>query len=151
MLLVAAVAAGALFVTSAEALYFSAELLYQKGDFEKAVLRCERALRRNPRHAPAKALFTELQFLLGRGQATPVTGDDDRCMHGGSTILRDIDQALDRADRHRIAGEREAGMTELRKVREYLKWWPAGEELDARRNRAQFLEILLAKEGSTDD
>jgi hypothetical protein len=42
-------------------------------------------------------------------------------------------------------------MKEVRKVREFLKWMPAGDELDARKNWTQYLEILLTTDGSTDD
>jgi tetratricopeptide (TPR) repeat protein len=155
MLAAAAVAALALFISSAEARYRHAELLYQKGDFEKALLQCEKALQRNPRHAAAGALVTEVQFILGRGKATPATAEYDHFMHGslipGPQVLNDIDQALRRAERHWQAGEREAADFEVRRILEYVKWMPSGAEMDARRHEVEVLQARLATDGSPDD
>ena len=156
MIVLAAVGALALYMTSADARYHSAGLLYQQGDFEKASILCQKALQRNPRHAAARALYTELQFILGRGKATwSHCGEYDRFMRCSFTssleLLSKVDQALERANGYRVAEDREAGMVEVRKALEFLKWMPAGSDLEARRNRAEFLKILLASAESTDD
>jgi tetratricopeptide (TPR) repeat protein len=49
--------------------YRLAERYYQAGDFEKATLECEKALQLNSSHAPSKALFHEIQFIIGREPA----------------------------------------------------------------------------------
>jgi len=135
--------------------YQIAELLYELGDFEKALLQCEKALQVNPRHAPALALQMELQFILGRGIATSPSTNYDVCMHRSfiptAQLLIEIERALQRADEHGAAGDSQAGMAEVRKALEFLKWMAEGEDLNSRRNRAEFLKILLATDGSTDD
>lgn len=78
LIVVAAVASAALFCTPADARYRVAERCYEKGHFETAAFLCEMAFRRNPQHAPARALYTEVQFILGRGKATPPSCDYDR-------------------------------------------------------------------------
>src|SRR5204863_869153 len=61
--------------------YRLAERYYTAGDFEKAVLECQKALQLSSNHAPARALFTEAQFILGQGKATPTTQEYDKFMH----------------------------------------------------------------------
>jgi hypothetical protein len=50
--------------------YRWAESICQLGDFERSLRLCENALRCDPRHAAATALWTELIFILGRGGGT---------------------------------------------------------------------------------
>jgi len=44
-----------------------AAMLFEEGEFERALVQCDRVLDRNPRHAPARALRTEVLFILGIG------------------------------------------------------------------------------------
>lgn len=78
--LAAVVAALAILLSSADRRYRWADALFERGHFETALFVCEQALQRDPRHRPARALFTELQFILGRGKATPYNGEYDRFM-----------------------------------------------------------------------
>ena len=57
-------------VSSAKSHYWLAERFYQSGDYERAGLECEKALRLAPGYASAKALLNELHFVMGRGRAT---------------------------------------------------------------------------------
>lgn len=61
--------------------YRQAEVSFQAGDFVKSRLAWTEALRLQPHHARARALFTEIEFLLGRGSATLTTGEFDRFMN----------------------------------------------------------------------
>jgi tetratricopeptide (TPR) repeat protein len=132
--------------------YRLAERYYQAGDYEKAQLQCQKALHRNPRYGPAQDLFRETQFLLGQGAAVPPY---DRFTHPQvvrtQQLLIEVDCAVARAERHRIAGDRDAARAELRKVLEFLKWMPAGCEVDSRRQDAQFLLDLVTRDGSARD
>lgn len=71
---------------SAEDQYRLAERCFQRGDFEKSRLECQRALRRNPIHAPSRALFTEVSFILGEGKATPSRIDYSPYMRSGKVL-----------------------------------------------------------------
>jgi hypothetical protein len=83
LIALAAMASAAFVFTSADVRYRVAEHCYQKGDFEKAAILCEKALQPNPRHAPSRALYTEIQFILGKGKATESHACDySRCMSG---------------------------------------------------------------------
>jgi hypothetical protein len=131
---------------TAEDRYRLAERFYEAGDFEKSELECQKALRMNPGHAPSRALFTEVSFILGQGKASPSTLDYDRFMGpmiGYQQLLIEIDNALERAERHRVMGEREAALKEVRKVLEFAKWMPEGVELQDRRHKAEVLKALL--------
>jgi len=155
MLAVAAVAAGALYLSSADVRYRHAELLYQKGDFEKALLLCEKALQRNPGHAPTRALYTEIQFILGVGKATPNNGEYDRFMRGSwispAILRKDIDHLLVQADHRRLAGNTESAAFDVRKALEFLRWMPEDERAQALRHEAEVLKLRLAADGSPDD
>ena len=135
-----------------DVLYRRAERLYQAGDFERASLWCERALKMNPSHAPARALFTEVQFILGQGKATATTGEYDKYMicdlgvgvHAQTLV--EIDHALARA--YRTDDTAQAAL-ECRKVLEYVKWLPDSAELRAQRDRARaYLECVSGSEAS---
>lgn len=127
--------------------YEFAELLYSEDDFEKALLQCEKVLAVNPRHRPALALEMELLFILGRGKATPYRADYEVYMHRSfipsQQLLVEVDNCLERAERHRVDGNREAARIEVRKVLEFLKWMPAGCEFEARSKEAQALRATL--------
>lgn len=119
---------------------------YSEGDFEKALLQCEKVLAVNPRHAPASALFMEISFILGKGSVTPSNVDYSQYMTKGFRYdqhLVEVDNCLERAERHRVDGNREAALIEVRKVLEYLKWMPSGCELEARSKEAQALRATL--------
>src|SRR5579862_8680868 len=60
--------------------YRLAERYYTAGDFEKAEIECQKALELSSNHAPARALYTEVQFILGKGKATPATKEYDSFM-----------------------------------------------------------------------
>jgi hypothetical protein len=115
-----------------DALYSRAERLYQAGDYEKAAVLCERALRRSPGHVPARALFMEVQFILGQGK-TSSSGEDYQMYMGDwrpAAILWDMDQALARAE---LSGDER----ESRKVLELAKWAPDGVEVRSRVDQAR--------------
>jgi len=63
-----------------DAYYRQAEVFYQMADFERSRWTCLDALRLDPDHPPAKALLTEIEFILGIGKATPATEEYDRYM-----------------------------------------------------------------------
>ena len=48
--------------------YWDAERLFQRAEFELSQLECGRALKVNPRHGAASALWLELSFILGEGR-----------------------------------------------------------------------------------
>ena len=135
-----------------DVLYRRAERYYQAGDFERASLWSERALRLNSSHAPARALFTEVQFILGQGKAPATTGEYDKyvtCDLGvgvHAQTLVDIDHALARA-----YGTDDTALAtlECRKVLEYVKWLPDSAELRAQRDRARaYLECVSGSAAS---
>lgn len=124
-------------LNNADAAYARGERLYQAGDFEKASLECERALKRSPGHAPAKALFMEVQFILGQGKGEPVGACYEKYMTSAqmtyASSFTEMDQALDRAER---GDEPEK---HARRALEYAKWLPEGPELQSRLDRAREL------------
>lgn len=113
--------------------YARAERLYQAGDFEKALLLCERELRRSPADAPLRALYTELQFLLG-GEVVPGAYDKHFIRNLGvgdsARALAEIDDAFARAER--TGDERE-----WRKILEYAKWMPYDADIRCRADQAR--------------
>ncbi|HEX7898495.1 MAG TPA: hypothetical protein VF950_12090 [Planctomycetota bacterium] len=135
---------GAILADVDDVRYARAERLFQAGEYEKASLWCERSLQLNPSHAPAKALLTEVQFLLGQGMATPTNGEYDKYMTG--CVVRhqqvdvEIETALARAYR---TDDPAQGERECRKVLEYAKWLPDSAELRAQHDRARaYLECV---------
>lgn len=127
--------------------YPLAERLYAEGDFERALLECERVLQRNPRHAPASALHMELRFILGLLPSPAYDARYEKYMTGSmisSPQLRlEIDNALARAERHRVAGDYEGALVEVRKAQEFLKWMPAGPEEESQIEQARLLRFRL--------
>src|SRR5437667_6980616 len=75
-----------------ERLYQQAERQFTAGDFEKAELSCEKALKREPHHAPARALLMEVRFMLGRG-VVPASTEYEKYMHTQTFVERDNDVA----------------------------------------------------------
>jgi len=65
---------------TADGFYRKAEARYQIGEFEDAMAHCHWALRLESRHASARALLMEVEFILGRGRVNPSAGDYDRFM-----------------------------------------------------------------------
>lgn len=120
--------------------YRLAERYYTAADFEKAQLECQKALQLSPSHAPAKALFTEVSFILGQGKATPITQEYDRFMHEAlvrhQQLLIEIDNAYERGKRDYNLGEYEQAEREFRRILEFSKWMPTGVELESRRKAA---------------
>ena len=120
--------------------YRLAERYYTAGDFEKATIECQKALQLSPNHAPARALFTEVQFILGQGKATPVTEEYDKFMKEAlvrhQQLLIEIDNAYERGKRDYNMGEYDQAEREFRKILEFSKWMPTGVELETRRKSA---------------
>ncbi len=120
--------------------YRLAERYFQSGDFEKAELECEKALKLNPNHAPANSLCLEVRFILGRGGATPQSAEYDRYMKEAlvrhQQVLLEVDQAHARGTRAYNRGDYEAAEREFRTILEYAKWMPTGVELETRRKQA---------------
>lgn len=116
---------------TADSRYRPAERCYQAGDFEKAEVYCQKALQLDSTHAPSKALFMEVQFILGRRPVTPVDPEYsgfmvNPCRIYPEQLLVEIDAALARG------GERD-----YRKVLEFTKWLPTGMEVEKRRQAAR--------------
>jgi hypothetical protein len=99
----------------------------------------------DPSHAPSRALFTEVIFILGEGKPTPITHDYDPYMRTNhyQQLLIETDNALERAERFRVNGDRDGALREVRKCLEFLKWMPEGVELNRRRDEADLLKIRL--------
>lgn len=120
--------------------YRLAERYYTAGDFEKATSECQKALQLSPNHAPARALFTEVQFILGQGKATPVTDEYDKFMKEAlvrhQQLLIEIDNAYERGKRDYNMGDYDQAEREFRKILEFSKWMPTGVELETRRKSA---------------
>jgi Flp pilus assembly secretin CpaC/tetratricopeptide (TPR) repeat protein len=120
--------------------YRLAERYYQAGDFEKSTLECQKALQLTPNHAPARALYTEVQFILGQGKATPATAEYDKFMSEAlvrhQQLLIEIDNAFERGKRDYNLGEYEQAEREFRRILEFSKWMPTGIELESRRKSA---------------
>lgn len=120
--------------------YRLAERYYQAGDFEKATIECEKALQLSPNHAPSRALFMEVQFILGQGKVTPEAGIYDKYMKEAlvrhQQTMVEIETAQSRGTRSFNLGDYEAAEREFRKILEYAKWLPTGVELESRRKAA---------------
>ncbi|HLY09749.1 MAG TPA: tetratricopeptide repeat protein, partial [Planctomycetota bacterium] len=120
--------------------YRLAERYYTAGDFEKAEIECQKALELSSNHAPARALYTEVQFILGKGKATPATKEYDSFMQEAlvrhQQLLIEIDNAFERGKRDYNMGEYDQAEREFRKILEYAKWMPTGIELETRRKSA---------------
>jgi type II secretory pathway component GspD/PulD (secretin)/tetratricopeptide (TPR) repeat protein len=124
--------------------YRLAERHYVAGDFEKASQEAEKAVQLNANHAPARALQMEVQFILGRGRATPASEEHDKYVKESlvrhQQVLVEIDQAYERGTRAYNLGEYEQAEREFRKILEFAKWMPTGIDLETRRKGA--LEML---------
>src|SRR5688572_18696508 len=120
--------------------YRLAERYYQAGDYEKASLECEKATQLSPNHAPARALFMEVQFILGQGKVTNESQVYDKYMKEAlvrhQQTMVEIDTAYMRGTRHFNLGEYDQAEREFRKILEYAKWLPTGVELESRRKQA---------------
>jgi Flp pilus assembly secretin CpaC/tetratricopeptide (TPR) repeat protein len=120
--------------------YRLAERYYTAGDFEKAEIEAQKALQLSSNHAPARALLTEVQFLLGKGKATPASQEYDSFMKEAlvrhQQLLVEIDNAFERGKRDYNMGEYDQAEREFRKILEYSKWMPTGIELETRRKSA---------------
>jgi Flp pilus assembly secretin CpaC/tetratricopeptide (TPR) repeat protein len=120
--------------------YRLAERYYTAGDFEKAEVECQKALQLSSNHAPARALYTEVQFLLGKGKATPASQEYDSFMKEAlvrhQQLLIEIDNAFERGKRDYNMGEYDQAEREFRKILEFAKWMPTGIELETRRKSA---------------
>jgi Flp pilus assembly secretin CpaC/tetratricopeptide (TPR) repeat protein len=120
--------------------YRLAERYYTAGDFEKGEIECQKALQLSANHAPARALYTEIQFILGRGKATPLVKEFDSFMQEAlvrhQQLLIEIDNAYERGKRDYNMGEYENAEREFRKILEFAKWMPTGIELETRRKSA---------------
>jgi hypothetical protein len=129
-----------------DAHYRRAERYYEAGNFEGSRRACGEALRLRPDHAPARALFTEVEFILGQGETTLLGAAFERFMHvqrASEDPLLDMDQSLIKAEQFVWAGELGRAAQEYRKVLEYGKWVPASLEVGARTERATAALALL--------
>lgn len=129
-----------LFESRADRIYSLAERQFQAADFEKAQLTCERALKLNPSHAPARALHMEVQFILAsllQVRAPPNGGEDFISQIRHSQTLVEIDNAFERAERSMERAEGYDAEREFRKVLEYAKWMPVGVEINRKCERAR--------------
>jgi tetratricopeptide (TPR) repeat protein len=124
--------------------YRLAERYYQAGDYEKTTQECQKALSLRPNHAPSKALFMEVQFILGQGKVTPESDQYDKYMKEAllrhSQTLLEIDSALKKGQDEYNRGEFDQAGREFRRILEFAKWMPTGIELESRRKTA--LEML---------
>src|SRR5262245_41674271 len=120
--------------------YRLAERYFQAGDFEKSEIECQKAIQLSANHAPSRALLTEVQFILGKGKATPATQEFDKFMHEAlvrhQQLLIEIDNAYERGKRSYNMGEYDQAEREFRKILEFSKWMPTGVELETRRKAA---------------
>jgi Flp pilus assembly secretin CpaC/tetratricopeptide (TPR) repeat protein len=120
--------------------YRLAERYFQAGDFEKSEIECQKAIQLSANHAPSRALLTEVQFVLGKGKATPQTAEYDKFMHEAlvrhQQLLIEIDNAYERGKRSYNMGEYDQAEREFRKILEFSKWMPTGVELETRRKAA---------------
>ncbi len=127
------------FGADADEVYRVAERQYMAGDFENAELSCWKALKQDPRHAPARALAQELHFLLGKGGGST---DDDRPW--GCPRVKEYQQmhveleiALARGNGHVLDGDRAQAEREYRRILEYAKWMPETPEFQRAAERAR--------------
>jgi type II secretory pathway component GspD/PulD (secretin)/tetratricopeptide (TPR) repeat protein len=120
--------------------YRLAERYYQAGDFDKATLECEKALQLNSSHAPSKALFHEIQFIVGRAPAQATHLEYDKYMKEAvvkhQQTLIEVDRAFEEGKRKFNLGEYDEAEREFRKILEFAKWMPTGVELETRRKGA---------------
>ncbi len=119
--------------------YKLAERYYQAGDFEKAELECERALKLNPDHAAAHALYLEIQFILKRGKTDPRIREYDEYYKKAITqhqqVLLEIDQAYNRGVRSYNLGDYPKAEQDFKMILNYLKWLPVSAEFETRRQQ----------------
>jgi hypothetical protein len=111
------------------------------GDFEKAMLSCDRALKIAPYHTPASALRTELSFILGAGHPIPGNTATGACFSNAPIsqpqLLVEIDKALAEGDRFAIFGDQERAERSFRKVLEFVKWIATSDEMSQRCEQAR--------------
>ncbi len=123
--------------------YRLAERYYQAGKFDEATIECEKALRIDPSHAPSKALYHEIQFVMGRAPATPQSFEYDRFMKEAivrhQQTLIEVDAAFEKAKRAYRRGDYTDAARELLRIQEAAKWLSAGVEMETRRRAAQDL------------
>ncbi|MBI2899425.1 MAG: tetratricopeptide repeat protein [Planctomycetes bacterium] len=129
--------------------YKLAERYFQATDFEKAELECEKALRLNPDHAAAHALYLEVQFILKRRTTGPVAGEYEKYFRQAiaqhQQVLLEIDDAYNRGVRAFNLGEYDKAEREFRMILNYLKWLPASVEFgDRQRQTVAMLEKTRA-------
>ncbi len=120
--------------------YRLAERYYQQGDFAKAEMECQKALQLNANHAPAHALLLEVQFVMGKGIATPASEEYQKIIQQAvvrhQQTLLEIDDKLGAGVRAYNAGSYEEAERSFRMILEYAKWLPTGVELETRRKQA---------------
>ncbi|MBI2932477.1 MAG: tetratricopeptide repeat protein [Planctomycetes bacterium] len=120
--------------------YRMADRWYQAGDFEKAELECQKALQLNPEHAPAHALYLDVQFMLNKGQATPASEEYQKIIQQAvvrhEQTLLEIDDKFSAGVRAYNAGSYEEAEQSFRVILEYAKWLPTGPALEIRRKQA---------------
>lgn len=119
--------------------YKLAERYFQAGDFEKAEVECERALKLNPEHAAAHALYLEIQFILKRGPSDPRRREYDiymtQVVARHQQVLIEIDEAYNRGIRAYNLGDYDRAEREFKMILNYLKWLPTAVEFETRRQQ----------------
>ena len=128
-----------IFGAGADDHYRLAERYYVAGDYEKAVVSCERALKAGPFHRHASELRNELRFLLGSGSSTQGLEcfSWQRAPSPSAQTLIEIDRCLDSAERFRQLGEEENACRQFWKVLEFVKWMPVCVEAERMSDRAR--------------
>ncbi len=120
--------------------YRLAERYYQAGDYEKAKVECQNAIRINSGHAGANALFHEVMFVKGEGGVSPFSLDADKLIKEAlvrhQQTLVEIDNAYATGVRAYNTGEYDQAERQFRRILEYAKWMPTGVELETRRKEA---------------
>jgi Ca-activated chloride channel family protein len=136
--------------------YRLAERYYTAGDPEKSEVEIQKALVLAPQHAPARSLLQEIQFILGKGKATPATQEYDRRLMKSALVRQpelrsEADTALERGRRLQAAGDLANANLEFRKVLEYSKWMTRGFEMEDRHRPAPELSDEAGESTSIDD
>ena len=129
--------------------YRLGERYYQSGDYERASLECEKALQLKSDHAAARALWLEVQFVMGRGKATPASQEYkdymQRALVQHSQTLLEMDDKMSQGVRAYNAGYYDQAEENFRTILEYAKWLPTGVDLETRRKQAaDYLEKTKA-------
>jgi len=129
-------------VRSAREAYGRAEARYEAGDFEAAEHECETALRLDPGCTEADALYSEIQFVLGK-RSSSILADVIACPGRlrQDQVLVELRGRFQSGQCLYSRREFDAAEREFRLVLEYLKWLPDDlDVLELRREATIWLE-----------